>query len=202
MTVFLSATAMAAAMTLNAQTPTPQTPQTPTTQPQTDRQRTGTDTQRTGMQQQAVTVTGCLKEEKDVPGRQPNMAERAGMGEDYILTNVKMGQGSKTSAIGLSAMYQVKGIDDSELKKHLNHQVEVMGQVSGSANGSNMGASRGATGTTGTTGSTMGTTGTTGTTGQRAGTTGASGAMGNNHDLPELQATSIRMIAQTCPANQ
>lgn len=131
MTVFLSATALAAAVSLSAQTPTPQTtpnPQTPRTQPQAERQ----DTQRT-TSPQSVTVTGCLKEEKDVPGRSPNVAERAGVSEDYILTNVKMGQGSSTSAIGLASMYQIKGISDTELKKHINHQVEVMGRVNAPA---------------------------------------------------------------------
>lgn len=198
-TIMIAAT-LATGLTLNAQTPSPQTPttpQTPQTRPQTERPTTSA-----AGSEQTVTLAGCLKEEKDVPGRTPNVAERAGMGEDYILTNVKMGQGSSTSAMGLQPMYQVKGIDDTELKKHLNHQVEVVGRISGSASGSNMGTGgrTGATGTTGTgtTGTTgTGTTGTTGTTGQR---TGAGATTGANSDLPELQATSIRMVAATCPA--
>lgn len=162
----ITAMTMAGVLTLNAQTPqrpNPQTPnpQTPTTQPQTDRQRPMTDTQRSG-NDQAVTVTGCLKAEKDVPGRQPNAAERAGIGDDYILTNVKMGQSSPTSAMGLASMYQVKGISESELKKHMNHQIEVTGRVEAST-------------TTRTTG---------------------------NSDLPDLNATSIKMVAATCPAGQ
>lgn len=170
----VTAMTMAGALTLNAQTPRPQNP-TPQTQPQTDRQRTGTDTQsRADASQQSVTITGCLKEEKDVPGRTPNVAERAGVGEDYILTNVKMGKGSTTSAMGLASMYQVKGIDDSELKKHLNHQVEVTGRLE--ASGSTMGADRSA----------------------GAARTSAN----NNNNLHDIHATSIRMLAQTCPANQ
>jgi hypothetical protein len=105
----------------------------------------------------AVTITGCLREEKDVPGRTANAAERAGMGEDYILTNVKMGQGSSTSGIGLAQMYQVEGLDDAELKKHIGHQVEVQGRLP-----------------------------------MRAGA--------GDNDLPEIHATSIRMVAATCPA--
>src|SRR5688572_2261138 len=96
----------ATALPITAQTPTP-TPQQPPQQQQprpTDRQ--GDTTQRAGAATaQAVTVTGCLKAEKDVPGRRPNVAERAGVTEDYILTNVKMAQGSTTSGIGLAAMY-------------------------------------------------------------------------------------------------
>jgi hypothetical protein len=33
----------------------------------------------------ATTITGCVYNEKDVPGRAPNVAERAGVLEDYIL---------------------------------------------------------------------------------------------------------------------
>ena len=59
-----------------------------------------------------MTITGCLKEEKDVPGRSANTAARTGTDQDFILTNVKMGQGSATSAMGLAPMYEVKGIDE------------------------------------------------------------------------------------------
>jgi hypothetical protein len=41
----------------------------------------------------SVTVEGCLVREKDVPGRQPNAAERAGVMEDYLLTNAKFLKG-------------------------------------------------------------------------------------------------------------
>ena len=33
--------------------------------------------------------------EADVPGRKPNVAERAGIAEDYILTSTRPIQGSK-----------------------------------------------------------------------------------------------------------
>lgn len=143
MTATISAVVISGAMTLSAQTPSPQTPapnpqttqqQPRTQQPQSDQQRTATDTQARGNAgERVLTLTGCLQAEKDVPGRRESMTERAGMGEDYILTNVKMGQGSSTSAIGLASMYQIKGISDTELKKHINHQVEVMGRVTAPA---------------------------------------------------------------------
>src|SRR5687768_4475318 len=101
----ISAMTFAAAFTVSAQTPTQQTPQsrpatqqpttqqptTQQTQPQTDRQRQSGDTQgRTNSSDQTITVTGCLMAEKDVPGRSQSVTERAGVGEDYVLTNVKM----------------------------------------------------------------------------------------------------------------
>ena len=77
-----------------------------------------------------IKVTGCLKNEKDVAGLKPNVVERAGIAEDYILTEVKLPADSKTSAIGLATMYEIEGIAESELKAHLNHQIEVTGKLS------------------------------------------------------------------------
>lgn len=89
-----------------------------------------------------VTVEGCLMREADVPGRQPNMAERAGVTEDYILTNTKMIKGSAPASgaaqaepgdtpTGTSgsatAMYEVEGIDDDMLKTHVGHRVQIDG---------------------------------------------------------------------------
>lgn len=172
----IAAVVAASALTVGAQTPQPQQPRT-----------TGTadTTQRAGQAgaAQAITVTGCLKAEKDVPGRRPNAAERAGVTDDYILTNVKMAQGSTTAGIGLAAMYEIEGIAEAELQKHLNHQVEVTGSLTtGNAMG-NRGASAGTTGATGTTG-----------------TARSDNQAGANADLPELNATSLKMVAATCPA--
>lgn len=129
---------LAAAVTLNAQapqTPAPQPqPQSPPSspasrpaeqQPATDAQRQSTQAANT----QTITITGCLKEEQDVPGLRPNPAERAGVMEDYILTDVKMAASSKVSGIALGTRYEVKGVSETELKKHLNHQVEVTGTI-------------------------------------------------------------------------
>ena len=78
---------------------------------------------------QTITITGCLKEEKDVPGLKPNVAERAGVTEDYILTNVKMAASSTVSGLALAPRYEIEGIDKSDLKKHVNHQVELTGTI-------------------------------------------------------------------------
>jgi hypothetical protein len=72
---------------LLAQPPPPSTPQPPPTSPQ--RPTTApqpSDDNRDRM----VTATGCLKQEKDVAGARPNVAERAGVGEDFILTQARL----------------------------------------------------------------------------------------------------------------
>jgi hypothetical protein len=48
------------------------------------------DTRATPPQGQVTTLTGCLYNERDIPGRTPNVAERAGVLEDYILAEVTM----------------------------------------------------------------------------------------------------------------
>ena len=163
----------ASVLSLNAQTPQPQPPSQPQTQRPTD-PRPGDTTQRAGNpNMQTVTVTGCLKAEKDVPGRSPNAAERAGVTEDYILTSVKMAQTSATAGMGLAAMYEIEGISEAELKKHLNHQVEITGTLSrGDAQG-NRGASA-----------------------------AAGSAAAANADLPSLNGTSLKMVSASCTAAQ
>jgi hypothetical protein len=111
---------------------------------------------------QVVTVTGCLKEEKDVPGRNGSAMMRGHLPNDYVLTNVKMSEGSATSGIGLAPTYEIKGLDP-QLKPHLNHQVEVTGTLES-------GKDRTSTSATA--------------------------------DIPDLNGTSVKMVAPTCPANQ
>ena len=51
-----------------------------------------------------TTVTGCVYREADVPGRTPNVAERAGILEDYILADVRMNAGAGSGATGTSGV--------------------------------------------------------------------------------------------------
>lgn len=88
-----------------------------------------------------VTVEGCIMREADVPGRKPNIAERAGIAEDYILTSTKMIKGSAPRATtqprpgdtptGTSgtraAMYEIEGINDEQLKQHVGQRVQIEG---------------------------------------------------------------------------
>ena len=116
----------AASVTLGAQAPQ----SAPTPQPPDNRQPTITQTPTRALPANpTMTIAGCLQQENDVPGLQPNVAERAGVTEDYILTNVKMSPSSSVSGIAVSTKYEIEGIAEAELKKHLNHQVELTGQI-------------------------------------------------------------------------
>jgi hypothetical protein len=144
-TATIGALAAATTMTLYAQEPrTPQTPQAPqAAQPaqtpapaaapeQTPARPAPTITQppeRAMPANPSITITGCLKEEKDVPALKPNAVERAGVTNDYVLTEVKISPGSAVSGIGVSSKYEVEGIAEADLKKHLNQQVELVGQI-------------------------------------------------------------------------
>jgi hypothetical protein len=129
MTATMTAITVAGVISLNAQTQQPPTAQ-PQTQPQA--QQPVSDTQCPAAQAatgQMLTITGCLKEEKAIPGEKPNLAERAGVTEDYILDNVKMAASSTVSGLALAPRYEIEGIDRSDLKKHVNHQVEITGTI-------------------------------------------------------------------------
>ena len=171
----MAALVTASALTISAQQTKPNQQQPP---------RTGDTTQRSTAAgaDQPITVTGCLKAEKDVPGRRPNAAERAGVTDDYILTAVKMAPSSTTSGIGLAAMYEIEGIAEAELQKHLNHQVEITGSL--------------------TTGNAMGNRGTAPTTNPGAERREGTPQSTTNADLPQLQATSLKMVSATCAAAQ
>jgi hypothetical protein len=136
---FAIASVFALTATVAAQNPTPQyPPQNPPPTKPTTRAPASQDTAR------MVTVEGCLMREADVPGRKPNVAERAGIAEDYILSSAKMIKGSAPppraastkpgeAATGTSgtrgalAMYEVEGIDEAELKKHVGRRVQIEG---------------------------------------------------------------------------
>ena len=118
-----AASVMAVAVSAAAQNPPPQTP--PATQPPG----------------QVATLEGCLIKEADVPGRKPNVAERAGIAEDYILTHIKAIKGSLpagaaeakpgtpvgTAGYTRATMFEVRGIDDEQLKKHVGRRVQIEG---------------------------------------------------------------------------
>ena len=88
-----------------------------------------------------VTLTGCLREEADVPGRDPNVIEEAGVLEDYFLTDATPEEASATgpSSPGATSTsgvtYRVTGLDDEELQGHLNQRVAVTGAIVGDAAG-------------------------------------------------------------------
>jgi hypothetical protein len=172
-------------LTVGAQTPQTQKPQQQQQRP-TDTRSTGDTTQRAGQAQntQTVTLTGCLKPASDVDGSKTtggtgaatnnrSNTNRGGSGGNFVLTSVKMAQGSTTSGIGLAPSYEISGLADAELQKHVNHQVEITGTLSrGDAQGN-----RGASAAPGS-------------------------AAAANADLPDLMGTSLKMVSASCPAAQ
>lgn len=140
--------------------------------------------------QTTTTLNGCLYREAQVPGRTPNIAERAGVLEDYILADATMpaGQGQPGAtprATGTSGtvpttgnMYKVEDIPDERLKALVGKRVEVTGRID--PEGAPWSVDR------------------------PGGTTGAAtpdrGVGPDRINLPEFEASSIREIAGTCPA--
>jgi hypothetical protein len=87
-----------------------------------------------------TTLTGCLYREDQVPGRTPNVVERAGILEDYILAGVSVARepreqptgtaGSASTAVpSTGTMYKVEKIADEKLKTLVGKRVEVKGHI-------------------------------------------------------------------------
>jgi hypothetical protein len=131
----LALTAAVGAQDPPRQTPPPQNPPRQTPPPQDPTRTPSTQAQAN------VTVEGCLMREADVPGRKPNVAERAGIAEDYILTSAKVIKGSApagtaparpgespTGTAGTrDQMYEVEGIAEADLKKNVGRRVQIEG---------------------------------------------------------------------------
>ena len=133
---------------------------------------------------QSTTLTGCVYRERDVPGRAPNVAERAGILEDYILTDVKQGTSSSgvsgaaatSGTAKTSAMYKLELVADEKLQTMVGKRVEVMGRVDAEA-------------------------GDKPPTAATPPTTQTDQVIGRDRvDLPEFEVTSIREVTGTCPA--
>ena len=171
-TVLFSGVALVAQAAAGGQAQQPQ----PTAQP------------RTTATQPATTLTGCVYQEKDVPGRAPNPAERAGILEDYILADVTPSQAqgtpstatpgtTGTSGVAKSgAMYKLELVDDAKLKAVVGKRVEVTGRIDAEAGDKTAASAAPPTSTT-------------------------DRAIGRDRvDLPEFEVTSIKEVPGTCPA--
>ncbi len=128
-TQFMTIAALVGASALTISAQTPQTPPPPQQQPPAPGAADTTQRTAAAADPQVITIRGCLNNEKDVPGLKPNPVERAGITEDYVLTMVKMASNSNVSGIGLASKYEIEGIAEDELKKHLNHEVELTGTI-------------------------------------------------------------------------
>ena len=187
------AAAGAGAQTPPATSGSPSQPGTTTTTQPGTTQSGSMDT--TADQRSSTTLTGCVYEEKDVPGRSPNIAEQAGVLEDYILavSDEPSASGSTTGAAGTSGstagtsgtmasassakMFKLEHADDDKLKGFVGKRVEVMGRVDAEPGD---------------------------TANRPAGTSGSAGAdqsLGpDDIELPEFEVTSIREVSGDCPA--
>jgi hypothetical protein len=129
--------------------------------------------------QPSTTLTGCVYQEKDVPGRAPNVAERAGVLEDYILADVKpagaVGTSGTVGASASHAMYKLELIADEKLKAVVGKRVEVTGRIDAEPGDSKSASAPAASQT--------------------------DKAIGKDKvDLAEFEVTSMREVEGTCPA--
>ena len=173
----------------------PPTAQQPGTQQPGAQQPAAPQQPRTAVTQQATTtVTGCVYREQDVPGRSPNVAERVGVLEDYILAvdaapaqgQAQAGAGATTTpgAVGTSGaagaaaasrMYKLEFASGNQLGAMVGKKVEVTGRIDAEA-----GDAPTAAGTP------------TSTTDRVIGR--------DRVDLAEFEVVSIKETAGTCPA--
>ena len=137
------------------------------------------------MAQGTATLTGCVYKEKDVPGRAPNVAEKAGVLEDYILADVRpaAASGGTAGATGTSGttakapMYKLELIADEKLQAVVGKRVEVTGRIDAEA-----GDAKAQPATPPTTSPT-------------------DKAIGHDKiDLPEFEVSSMKEVAGNCPA--
>jgi hypothetical protein len=138
-----------------------------------------------------VTLVGCLQREQDVPGKEPNVAERAGIGEDFILTNASpkgedteskdsqeaVGTSGTIASTGAQKMFKIEGLDDEQLRDYIGKRVEVTGRLDDDAASPEVGTSGNAEGS-----------------GQYE--------KPNRDKLPKIDAASIRPAAGNCPAGR
>jgi hypothetical protein len=170
--------------------------QAPTQSPQQPggNQPGATQSRPTTPQAGTMTLTGCLYQERDVPGQSPNVAERAGIGEDFILVEMPAGAQSQTGAaagaqagqtgaqagqsttagragqvagLATGRMWQIDDLDNDRLTPLAGKRVEVVGRAEDSEDARPGTAARQTPGET---------------------------------ELPDFSATSIREVPGTCPA--
>ena len=145
-----------------------------------------TPSQTTTTVQPTTTLTGCLYREDQVPGRKPNIAERAGVLEDYILADATVASAQQqprptgAPATGTSGtqpstgtMYKVENIPDERLKALVGKRVEVAGRIDPEGRG---------------------------VLGVGGGVKPDRGLGPDAIGLPEFEASSIREVSGKCPA--
>ena len=157
------------AQSTGSQTPPTQTPQTSASQSMA-----------------STTLKGCVYKEDAIPGRTPNVAEKAGVMEDYILvvsdqpaTSATGTAGTPTGTSGAARAhkaFKLEKIADERLSAMVGKMVEVTGKT----DADNDTAKNRATGAGGTT---------------------PDRSLGPDQiELPEFEVTNIKEVEGTCPA--
>jgi hypothetical protein len=79
----------------------------------------------------AIAFGGCLYHEDAIPGRSPNIAEKAGVGADYILADATPTSkpAAPTAGLATGRMYKVTKIDGKQLSDLAGKRVEVTGTI-------------------------------------------------------------------------
>lgn len=162
---------MCAGLSIAAQTPAPQG-QTSPGGGQTQQPATRPAQPQASAQTGAVTLVGCLYRERDVPGRSPNVAERLGVGEDYIIADARP-QGTQAQGLASGRMYKVEQVADDQLQKLVGRRVEVTGRIDADPSD---------------------------TTPSGAPARDRNPISPDSIELPEFEASSIRSVEGTCPA--
>lgn len=176
---------MSTGLAVAAQSTGSQSPSNPTSSPATSQ----TQSDRAASQSATTTLTGCVYRERDVPGRTPNVAEQAGVMEDYILAEVEA-TGSESSMTGTpgatgtsgtheqhaNKMFKLEQIADERLRAMVGKRVEVSGRIDADDAG--------------------GAAGTSGSATQKPDTNIGSP---DDVELPEFEVTSIREVSGSCP---
>jgi hypothetical protein len=137
-----------------------------------------------------TTLIGCLYKEEQVPGRTPNLAEKAGILEDYILADAKTTdpetQSGATGTSGTTGtasgsvpasgnMYKIEKISHDRLKALVGKRVETTGKINPEKRPPGPGSASGAP-------------------------TTDRGLSRDQINLPELEASSIKEVSGACPA--
>jgi hypothetical protein len=127
------------------------------------------------------TIVGCVFEERNVPGRSPNIAEKVGFGEDYILAELSAAEAAKpasdVNAPTTYSMYKLEKVADTTLRSFVGKRVEVTGMIDAKATDASGQPSRAVE------------------------TNETDRAIGRDRiNLPEIEVTNIKEVAGRCPA--
>lgn len=175
----------AAVMALSIASLGAQTPQTPPPQSQPPQPQPQTQQPATTQNMVTATLQGCVYKEADIPGRTPNVAEKAGVLEDYILvtsaspsaTAGTSGTTPPSPTAGAAAAkmankaFKLEKIADERLKAVVGKRVEVTGRVDAEHGDA-----------------------------KTAGAPAADKSLGPDKiELPEFEVTTIREVEGTCP---